>query len=85
MYCAARGSVLQQLRWAERIRRRTTAPIAVRFAGGSRYVAIWSGKMPLCPNEMVPLQIDLAIVLGRYLGDTTANPARAVSLGPSMR
>ena len=34
-----------------------------------------------CPNEMVPLQIDLAIGMGRYLRATFSNPARARSLG----
>ena len=36
----------------------------------------WSGKMPLYPNVMVPLQIDLAIGHRRYLTCTVPNPAR---------
>ena len=28
---------------------------------------LWCGKLSVCPNEMVPLQIDLAIGFGRYL------------------
>jgi hypothetical protein len=31
----------------------------------------------MCPNEMVPLQIDLAVGSGRYLFRSLANPARA--------
>ena len=30
--------------------------------------------MPLYPNEMVPLQIDLATGMGRYLRQPSANP-----------
>jgi hypothetical protein len=33
--------------------------------------------MPLYPNEMVPLQIDLAIGQGRYLFGRLPNPGRA--------
>ena len=36
---------------------------------------VWSGKMFLYPNEMVPLQIDLAIGDRRYLFGRSANPA----------
>ena len=32
------------------------------------------GKLSMCSNEMVPLQIDLAIGLGRYLVERSANP-----------
>ena len=42
---------------------------------GSCQLGIWSGKLFLCPNEMVPLQIDLAVDQGRYLWRPAANPA----------
>jgi len=32
------------------------------------------GRLPMCPNEMVPLQIDLAIGVRRYLLLRSANP-----------
>ena len=35
---------------------------------------VWCGKLSICPNEMVPLQIDLAIGDGRYLLVRSANP-----------
>jgi hypothetical protein len=33
------------------------------------------GKLSICPNEMVPLQIDRAIDLGRYLRASSPNRA----------
>jgi hypothetical protein len=35
---------------------------------------VWSGKLFVCPNEMVPLQIGLAIGPGRYRFALAANP-----------
>jgi len=35
--------------------------------------------MPLYPNEMVPLQIDVAIVLGRYRFGRVRSPRRGDS------
>jgi hypothetical protein len=37
----------------------------------------WCGKLSVCPNEMVPLQTDRAIGLGRYLFSCLPNPRRA--------
>ena len=39
--------------------------------GGQRS---WCGKLSICPNEMVPLQIDLALGDRRYLLGRSANP-----------
>ena len=35
--------------------------------------------MAIYPNEMVPLQIDLAIGVGQYLRASSSNPAGAAS------
>ena len=42
---------------------------------GARGQGLWSGKLSVCPNEMVPLQIDLARGVGRYLAAVSANHA----------
>ena len=47
-----------------------------------RYV--WSGKLSVCPNEMVPLQIDLAIGAGPYLLARSSSP-RGPGAGDSGR
>jgi hypothetical protein len=55
-----------RLRWRPRRHTRRTPP-------RGRYV--WCGKLSMCPNEMVPLQIDRAIDAGRYLEAATVNLA----------
>ena len=37
----------------------------------------------IIPNEMVPLQIDLDIVIGRYMRASSLNPARGAAVGVS--
>ena len=45
---------------------------------GSDELESWSGKLFVCPNEMVPLQIDLAIEDRRYLLRCSTNPPGAI-------
>jgi hypothetical protein len=48
--------------------------LEVRSRAAARNAQRWSGKMPTCPKLIVPLQIDLAMELGRYLLSRSANP-----------
>ena len=47
---------------------------------GSQNLDFWSGKLFVCPNEMVPLQIDLAIGLGRYRFAPRSQPNLSAAL-----
>ena len=43
---------------------------------GSQNLDFWSGKLFVCPKLIVPLQIDRAIGVRRYLFSRSANPGR---------
>ena len=48
-------------------------PASVGHWTGAALVASWCGKLPICPQLIVPLQIDLLMEVRRYLFSRSAN------------
>jgi hypothetical protein len=79
--CVACGRTRACCRYCDS-RHRSGRGVAVttrRRDDGRRRRRPWCGKLLMCPNEMVPLQIDRARDVGRYLFGPPANPSHRMT------